>query len=124
MIPITNELIAEITRRLIASLNPEEIILFGSYAWGTPHQYSDIDLCIILPDGISEFDRIEWGVKGINALNDLLVDVDILIKTRTDVETFKNVPASLTRKIVEQGKLLYGQGKAYTGSILAEKIPT
>ncbi|AFZ28114.1 putative nucleotidyltransferase [Cylindrospermum stagnale PCC 7417] len=124
MTPITNELIAEITRRLIASLNPEEIILFGSYAWGTPHQYSDIDLCIILPDNIPGFDRIEWGVRAINALNDLLVDADILIKTRTDVETFKSVPASLTRKIVEQGKLLYGQGKADTGSILVEKVPT
>ncbi|GAX46064.1 hypothetical protein NIES4075_70850 [Tolypothrix sp. NIES-4075] len=39
MTPITNELIAEIIRRLVASLHPEEIILFGSYAWGTPHQY-------------------------------------------------------------------------------------
>lgn len=117
MTPITNELLAEITRRLVTSLNPEEIILFGSYAWGTPHQYSDLDLCVIVPDGIPGFDRIEWGVRAINALEDLLVDVDVLIKTKTDVEIFKSVPASLTRKIVEQGKLLYGQGKAYVGSI-------
>jgi len=124
MTPITNELIAEIIRRLVASLDPEEIILFGSYAWGIPHQYSDIDLCIILPDAIPGFDRIEWGVRALNALDDLMVDVDVLIKTRLDVETFKTVPASLTRKIVEQGNLLYGQGKAYTGSILVEKSPT
>ncbi len=121
---ITKEVIDEITRRLVLELNPEEIILFGSYAWGTPNKYSDIDLCVIVPDGIPGFDRIEWGVKAINTLNDLAVDVDILIKTRSDVETFKTVLASLTRKIVEKGKLLYGQGKTYPGEILAQKSST
>ncbi|AFY32859.1 nucleotidyltransferase domain-containing protein [Calothrix sp. PCC 7507] len=121
---ITNSIIAEITHRLVTLLNPEEIILFGSYAWGTPHQHSDLDLCIILPDGISDFNRIEWGVKAINALDDLMIDVDIMIKTRTDIETFKTVPASLTRKIVQQGKLLYGQSKMHPGAVLVEKIPT
>jgi uncharacterized protein len=121
---ITNSIIAEITRRLVASLKPEEIILFGSYAWGTPHQHSDLDLCIIVPDNIPDFDRIEWGVQAINAVDDLMVDVDVLIKTKTDVETFKTVPASLTRKIVEQGKLLYGQRKTHSGTVLVEKSPT
>ena len=111
MIPITDEVIAEVTRRLVAELNPSEIILFGSYAWGTPNEYSDLDLCVILPNGIPGFDRIEWGVRALNALDDLMVDVDVVVKTCSDVETFKTVPASLTRKIVEEGKLLYGQGK-------------
>jgi predicted nucleotidyltransferase len=123
MTSITNQLIADITQRLVTCLNPEEIILFGSYAWGTPHQFSDLDLCVIVPDDIPGFDRIEWAVRAINILDDLLIDVDVLIKTKTDVETFKSVPASLTRKIVEQGKLLYGQGKTHVGTVLVEKSP-
>ncbi|BAZ16123.1 hypothetical protein NIES4071_79980 [Calothrix sp. NIES-4071] len=107
MIPITDDLIKKIVHRVVTAVNPEEIILFGSYAWGTPHKYSDIDLCVIVPDNIPGFDRIEWGVRALNALDDLIVDVDILVKTRLDVETFKSVPTSLTRKIVEQGKYLY-----------------
>lgn len=117
-------MIAEIIRRLVELLNPEEIILFGSYAWGMPHQYSDLDLYIIVSNDIPNFDRIEWGVQAINALDDLMIDVDILIKTRNDVETFKNVPASLTRKILTEGKLLYGQGKTHSDPVLAEKSPT
>lgn len=124
MNPITDEAIALVTHRIVAELDPEEIILFGSYAWGTPHKYSDLDLCVIVPDGIPGFNRIEWGVRGLNALNDLNVDVDVLIKTRSDVETFKTVPASLTRKIIEQGKLLYGQGKARTGAAVAQESAT
>ncbi|MBW4669007.1 MAG: nucleotidyltransferase domain-containing protein [Cyanomargarita calcarea GSE-NOS-MK-12-04C] len=121
---IAETIITEITQRIVDELNPEEIILFGSYAWGNPHKYSDLDLCVIVPDNIPEFDRIEWGVRALNAVNDLMVDVDIAIKTRRDVETFKSVPASLTKKIVEQGKLLYGQGKTYSGAILVEKSTT
>ncbi|GAA6620585.1 nucleotidyltransferase domain-containing protein [Scytonema sp. NUACC26] len=121
---INSEVITEVTRRLVAELNPEEIILFGSYAWGTPNKYSDLDICIIVNDEIAEFDRIEWGVRALNALEDLMVDVDVMIKTRSDVETFKTVPASLTRKIVEKGKLLYGQSKAHFGTVLVEKSST
>jgi uncharacterized protein len=29
------------------ALNPERIILFGSYAYGSPHQDSDVDLLVI-----------------------------------------------------------------------------
>ena len=123
MQPITDEVIAEVTRRIVAELDPEEIILFGSYAWGTPHKYSDLDVCVITSDNIPGFNRIEWGVRALNALNDLLVDVDVMVKTRSDIETFKTVPASLTRKIVEEGKFLYGQSKTYTGTILAQESP-
>ena len=87
--------------------------MFGSYAWGTPHKYSDIDLCVIVPDGIPEFNRIEWGVRALNALNDLMVDVDVMVTTRSIIDTFKTVPASLQRKIVQEGKLLYAKGKSY-----------
>lgn len=121
MNPITDQVIQEVTRRIVEELNPEEIILFGSYAWGTPHKYSDIDLCVIVPDDIPEFNRIEWGVRALNALNDLMVDVDVMVKTRSDVETFKTVKASLTRKIIEEGKLLYGHGEARTSATMASK---
>lgn len=121
---ITDKVIAEVVRRIATELNPEEIIMFGSYAWGEPHKYSDLDLCIILPDEILDFDRVEWGVRALNALNDLMIDIDVLIKTRSDVNMFKTVPASLTRKILEEGKLLYGQSKAHIGAVMAEKSPT
>lgn len=124
MNPITDEVIQEVTHRIVTELDPEEIILFGSYAWGTPHKNSDLDLCVIVSDGIPGYNRVEWGVRALNSLNDLTVDVDVLVTTRSDIDTFKTVPASLTKKIVEKGKLLYGQGKTRTGTILAQKSPT
>jgi len=121
MKPITDEVIEEVTQRIVAELDPEEIVLFGSYAWGTPHKYSDLDLCIIVSDNIPGFNRIEWGVRALNALNDLMVDVDVLVITRSVIDTFKAVPASLQRKIVEEGKLLYGQSKKCASKVLAQE---
>lgn len=40
---INAEMITEVTRRLVAELNPEEIILFGSYAWGTPKTLTQVN---------------------------------------------------------------------------------
>ena len=47
---ITPLLLQEITERLVKEFQPEEIILFGSYAWGTPDKDSDLDLLIVVSD--------------------------------------------------------------------------
>lgn len=36
-------------RRVAERFQPEKIILFGSYAYGTPHADSDVDLLVIMP---------------------------------------------------------------------------
>ena len=45
---VENDLLKEITQRLVAELHPEKIILFGSHAWGTPDEDSDLDLLVIV----------------------------------------------------------------------------
>ena len=41
-------------------LNPDKIILFGSYAYGTPNEDSDIDLYIVTND---DFMPKNWNEK-------------------------------------------------------------
>jgi len=43
------ELKHEIVERL-KPLDPEKVILFGSYAYGTPNEDSDIDLYVVTKD--------------------------------------------------------------------------
>lgn len=107
----TPEIIREITDRIVAELEPEEIILFGSYAWGTPSKYSDLDLFVIVSDSIPGFNRIEWGVRAGRSLDGLMVDVDIWVTTRFHVEQWREVSGALERKIVQEGKVLYARGK-------------
>ena len=46
---IESDLLNETVERLKTEFQPDEIYLFGSHAWGTPHEDSDIDLMVIVP---------------------------------------------------------------------------
>ncbi|MBI3370790.1 MAG: nucleotidyltransferase domain-containing protein [Betaproteobacteria bacterium] len=45
---IPSELLEQAVERLKAEFQPEQIFLFGSHAWGTPHDDSDVDLMVIV----------------------------------------------------------------------------
>ena len=42
--------LAEMTRRLVREFAPEQVILFGSHAWGEPNADSDVDLFVVVKD--------------------------------------------------------------------------
>jgi uncharacterized protein len=50
MIPVLPKQLDEMVERLVRSFQPEQIILFGSYAYGEPNEDSDIDLLVIVAE--------------------------------------------------------------------------
>ena len=107
---ISDELLEEMTQRLVAEFQPEQIILFGSHAWGTPHEDSDVDLLVIVSH--SDEKPIQRAVRAQHCCMDrLLVPADILVKTRAEIERYRHVRASLERKMLEQGRVLYGRNE-------------
>src|SRR5437868_9962310 len=42
-------MIRRFARQVAERFHPEKIILFGSYAYGTPHADSDVDLLVVMP---------------------------------------------------------------------------
>ncbi|PFV26096.1 nucleotidyltransferase, partial [Bacillus thuringiensis] len=58
------DLLVQKIRETVSSV--QKIILFGSHAYGTPNEYSDFDLCIVV-EGVGErkrevINRINWGI--------------------------------------------------------------
>ena len=43
--------IQEFAGQVAAQFRPDRIILFGSYAYGSPTEDSDVDLLVVMPDG-------------------------------------------------------------------------
>src|SRR5438445_6054301 len=46
---VTMRVIQRYARAIAQEFDPDQIILFGSYAYGTPHEDSDVDLLVIMP---------------------------------------------------------------------------
>lgn len=103
---LSQELLTETTQKLVNALHPEQIILFGSHAWGTPHQNSDVDLFITMP-GETEI-TMELKVRAYTALSGMSFSKDIVLSNHIQVERLKHVKASMTHEIISKGKILYG----------------
>jgi uncharacterized protein len=102
---IPKYLLDSITEKLIEEFNPEKIILFGSHAWGTPTDDSDLDICVIVSN--SDEPLVQRMRRADNCLDDFRVSKDILVKTRTKIEEYKDVISSLERRILFEGRILY-----------------
>lgn len=104
---ISNSTLEDITKRLVKALNPEQIILFGSYAWGTPTEESDVDIFVIVTESnIHPAKRARYAYKCLRGLD---ISKDILVRTRQEVEKYRYVKTSFESEILEKGKILYGQ---------------
>jgi predicted nucleotidyltransferase len=107
----------EIVRRLVDEFDPEEIILFGSRAWGQPRPDSDFDLLVIVSDATEPPAR--RATRGYRCLRGISVPTDLIVSTRSEFDRYRRVPASLEAEILERGKVLYGRGQARDRSELA-----
>lgn len=89
-------------------LNPVRVILFGSYAYGTPTKDSDIDLYIVtkdnhIPENFEENFKIKKKVY--MALNDFRskYDSDIIVHTLPVYKKFLEINSSFFQEINEKG---------------------
>ncbi|NJL50153.1 MAG: nucleotidyltransferase domain-containing protein [Leptolyngbyaceae cyanobacterium SM2_5_2] len=112
------ELIQEITQRLVKTFQPEQIILFGSHAWGVPTPNSDVDLMVIVPD--SDCSSYQRAVIGHRCLSGLGIAKDIIVRTRAEFDFWQEARASLEYKVAHQGKVLYDRCQNSTGAELAD----
>jgi predicted nucleotidyltransferase len=103
---IPQDLLQEAVRRLVAEFDPEEIYLFGSHAWGTPTEDSDIDLLIIV--SASRERSINRIRRAHRCLNDLDFSKDVFVLTRQEFERYQHLPVSIQYEILRRGKKLYG----------------
>lgn len=102
--PVTEEILAEITRRIVAELDPEKVILFGSYAYGTPNPDSDVDLLVIMDSVLSPAER---ALAVCRLIRPRPFPVDIIVKTPDEVREAIAGGDYFLRKILEMGKVLY-----------------
>jgi predicted nucleotidyltransferase len=95
-------------QKIVAELNPEKIILFGSYAYGAPNPHSDVDLLIVMKTRVSLKDR-SWAVSRL--LIPRQFPVDILVKTPGEMEQALESGDFFIKEILKRGKVMYARSK-------------
>lgn len=105
MIPTTT--IEEVKNRLVKVYDPLKIYLFGSYAWGTPDQDSDLDVLVVVEK--SELQRHKRGKPGFESLWGLGISKDLMVYTEKEFEAGAQDHSSLVYKILKDGKMLYAK---------------
>jgi uncharacterized protein len=95
-------------QKIIQELNPEKIVLFGSYAYGTPNPHSDVDLLVIMKTRSSLKNR-SWAVSRL--LLPRPFPVDILVKTPKEIEKALESGDFFIKEILTRGKVLYERNK-------------
>lgn len=103
-IPTELRTVCQVIRHTVPA---EQVYLFGSYAYGVPTADSDYDLCVIIPDGtLRPVDALKKIRRALYSIQN--TPLDIVVYHKSNFER-RQKSASLERKILKEGVLLYGQ---------------
>ncbi|GAB4578278.1 MAG: nucleotidyltransferase domain-containing protein [Anaerolineales bacterium] len=96
--------IQAVVEQITSTYDPEKIILFGSYAYGKPHAWSDLDLLVIMdaPKG-----ELETALAMRKMLPPYPFSIDILVRSAKTIEKRKALGDGFLQEITQQGKVVY-----------------
>jgi len=106
-----SQIIDRIVNRL-KEINPDKVILFGSYAWGEPHGESDLDIIVVTNDDIIPInynEKMEIYLKVSTLLSEFKkqAPIDLVVHTRPMHIKFLNLGSAFSKEISKRGKILY-----------------
>jgi predicted nucleotidyltransferase len=99
-------LVDEIVKRIVSTMNPLKIVLFGSYAYGIPDKDSDLDL-VIIKEQVDSKSRESVSVWKL--LEDIPIAKDILLVSESEYDFYKHEAGSVFRTIHEKGVEIYAR---------------
>ena len=96
----------------LKTINPYLVLLFGSYAYGTPNQDSDIDLLVVTNDNFipKNYDeRINLQLKISSHIFEFAkqIPIDLIVYTIPMYKKFIEQNSSFAHEITTKGKILY-----------------
>lgn len=103
--PLTDPVLAEIVRRLVAVYHPLQVYLFGSMARAQAGPDSDYDLLLVVPDDATAHRR--GSRLAYEALRGTGAAADVLVCTRTYFEDRLHLQASLPATVAREGVLVH-----------------
>ncbi|MEW5947584.1 MAG: nucleotidyltransferase domain-containing protein [bacterium] len=101
---VTEDLIREIVDCIVKAVDPDKIILFGSFARGETHKHSDLDILVVKESDLPSYER---SIPVYHALRHLVFPMDVFVYTPDEINEWRNVPQAFITSIVKAGKVIY-----------------
>ena len=99
-----SKVIELLVQSIVEAVHPLKIILFGSYARGKANPDSDIDVLVIMPEGVHCRRTAQLLYKQIKGLG---VPFDILETTTRNLEKHKDNIGLIYRTVLQEGREIY-----------------
>ena len=103
---ITNKQIKEVTDIIVEEIQPEKVLLFGSYVSGTPDKHSDIDIIVVVNKELEKKERTEDVVR-LNmktAFPNLMFPKDFKMYSLKDYRRLKENKYSFLGNVLQNAK--------------------
>jgi predicted nucleotidyltransferase len=106
-----NIYIKQLTESL-KTINPQMVLLFGSYAYGSPNENSDLDIFVVLsdnsmPTSFKEKQALYLKVSPYTRSIARQIPIDLLVYTIPMYEQFKAMKSNFSKEILNKGIILY-----------------
>ena len=103
-VEVGNQLMDEIVDRIVKTIHPKKIILFGSRARREGRPDSDIDILVIAD---SDEPRYKRAIPLYGALSKIMIGMDIMVYTPAEVEEWSQASQAFVTTAIREGKVLY-----------------
>lgn len=98
------KLLQEVTRRIVASVQPRRVLLFGSAARGRMNKDSDLDMLVVMRGSPH---RRQTAQKIYRNLHGAGVSVDIVVATEQDIKEYGHRTGTVLKSALQEGRVLY-----------------
>ena len=101
---VTRQAIQATCDDIVREFAPLQVILFGSYAYGTPTESSDVDLLVVMP--VTKSERSKQAIEISQRIRPHF-NVDLLVRSPEDIAYRLSQNDWFLREITEKGEILY-----------------
>ncbi|MEW6358315.1 MAG: nucleotidyltransferase domain-containing protein [Planctomycetota bacterium] len=98
------EIIEELVQRIVRTVHPLRIVLFGSAARSQMGPDSDLDVLVVMPDGAHRRQTAQTIYRGLMGLG---MAKDIVVVTESDVRQYGDNPSLVLCPALREGKEIY-----------------
>jgi len=106
--------IRALANHIAEKFDPEQIILFGSHAYGKPSAWSDVDLLVVMETPMGK--EFEKSLEIRDSLPSLNFGLDVVVRSRQVIEKRKKLGDWFLVDVTEKGKVLYERSHRRMGN--------